>query len=110
MRGSDGDSANSFCELRAEDLMFIRFVFCVLNFALKLRRLFRCMRPLVAVGVLAPDEALCREVGVKQSGITIILSSLHFPSVENVGFLFFRLPYGAKLCCVSLVFDFAVGF
>ena len=97
VRGSSGRSANSFCELRAEELRcFVSVVVFVLRklighgFHVILRRLFRGKRPLFAVGVLAPDEALRREAGVKQSGITVIFIVPAFSVMENVGFLFFR--------------------
>ena len=42
------------------------------------------------MGVLAPDEALCREARVKQSGITIIIIVPAFSVLENVGFFVFN--------------------
>ena len=56
-----------FAKLSSQYEFCIGFWFCII-----LRRLFRRRRPLFAVGVLAPEEALCREAGVKQSGITVI--------------------------------------
>ena len=90
----------AFC-IRHFKFCILYFAFCITNaLCIRLCRLFRGKRPLFAVGVLAPDEALRREAGVKQSGITVIFIVPAFSVMENVGFLFFVVKNKkSKLLC-----------
>jgi len=87
------------------DSLIVRFdsAFRIFEFCILLRRLFRFWRPLFAMGVLAPDEALCREAGVKQSGITIIYRPCIFLVWRMWGFCFSRRGLAnVKYCLLKM--------